>query len=404
MKKKSLSSWLSPGGNNLFQTIKALCAEREAEGKKVWRLTIGKPEGPALLSARKACSQAVLSDRETMHEYQDNGSPGIPNFSRDFVQLHLSRDLSEFEKGGQVKYLPLPGIKPALAMVILATGARAYFSLGGEYVATMTRPGYPTPADQCRYLRVNNYPLPTYPGNNFQFAPSDLEPRTKLIMVNYPHNPSGQIATVDFWKKLCRYCARNGIRLFNDGAYAILAHDKKCAMLSEVAVDFPKLSWAEAFSASKVIANGTGWRIGAMVGSADFISDIATVKGNSDSGFFAPAAVGTLRCMQEDMDSIIDNRRMYGRRIRLITKILTDRGMKLAVKPGAGFFTLWLAPKKAFGRDMENAEAFNHLMIEKTGIAGVHFGEYIRYAVTSPIERPEWVQAIEAGFDKAKVK
>jgi aspartate/methionine/tyrosine aminotransferase len=401
MNQNNLPSWLPPGGSNLFQSIKALCVARETAGKKVWRLTIGQPKGPALLSAREACAQAVLSDQEAMHEYQDNGSPGIPNFSQDFVQLHLPRSLKKFEESGQIKYLPIPGIKPTLGMVILATGS--YCALNPQGVATMTSPGYPTPADQCRYLAMHNYALPTNPQNHFRFSPSEIDQRVKLVMTNYPHNPSGQIATISFWEKLCCHCAEHDIRLFNDGAYVILAHTKKCAMLSEIAVDFPELSWAEAFSASKVISNGTGWRIGAIVGSADFIGDIATIKGNCDSGFFAPAAVGTLRCMQEDMDSIVANRKVYGRRINLLTKLLTSRSMKLAVKPGAGFFTLWLAPKEAFGRKIKDAEQFNYLMIEKTGVAGVHFGEYIRYAVTSPIENSEWIQAITKAFDKAKV-
>lgn len=393
-------SWLPPGGKNLFQEMKALCRDREAAGGKVWRLTIGQPTGPALATARKACSTAVLSDRESMHEYQDNGSPGIPGFAREFVEIHLARNLEEMERSGRIKFLPIPGIKPMLGLVVLSTGP---FAGKDITVATMTEPGYPTPADQCRYFRVPNVALPTNTENAFRFDPSDIDPAVTLVMTNYPHNPSGQVATESFWRKLCRHCSDRGIRLFNDAAYAILAHVEEACTLSRVAVDFPDLSWVEAFSASKVIANGTGWRIGAMAGSPDFIDDIATIKGNTDSGFFAPAAIGTLECMQKDMASIVRNREMYGSRIRLLSTLLTDRGMKQAVYPGAGFFTLWLAPKHAFGRSMEDAEQFNKLMIHETGVAGVHFGRYVRYAVTSPIEEPAWVEAVSSAFDRAAV-
>lgn len=393
-------SWLPRGGKNLFQEIKAMCREREAAGHKVWRLTIGQPTGPALATARKACSEAVLSDLESMHEYQDNGSPGIPGFAQDFVQIHLPRNIGEFEQNGRIRFLPIPGIKPMLGLIVLSTGPFA----GREItVASMTAPGYPTPADQCRYLRVPNVALPTNTENAFRFHPGDIDPTVRLVMTNYPHNPTGQVATEPFWRDLCRHCSDRGIRLFNDGAYAILSHTDEACMLSNVAVDFPDLSWAEAFSASKVIANGTGWRVGAMVGSPDFIDDVATIKGNTDSGFFAPAAVGTLRCMQQDMASIVRNRETYGNRIRLLSELLTDRGMKQAVYPGAGFFTLWLAPKHAFGRHMEDAEQFNKLMIQETGVAGVHFGRYIRYSVTSPIEERPWVEAIASAYDRAKV-
>lgn len=394
-------SWLPEGGANLFQEIKRTCLAREKSGGKVYRLTIGQPSGPALESARLACADAVLTDKESMHEYQDNGSPGIPDFARDFVQLHVLRGLNKFFDSGQISLLPIPGIKPMLGQVILSTGV----STGKKVVvATMTDPGYPTPAVQCRYLRVDNIVLPTNPDNSFRFDPHDISLAVKLVMANYPHNPSGQIATKEFWLRLCQYCSDYGIRLFNDAAYAILAHDNEACTLAEVAVDFPNLSWVEAYSASKVIGNGTGWRIGAMVGSADFIADIATIKGNTDSGFFAPAAVGVLRSMQSDRKSIIENRIIYGDRIELLSEKLISYGMKPAVRPGAGFFTLWLSPKQAFNQEVENAEQFNRLMIEKTGVAGVPFGKYIRYAVTSPIEEISWQEVISAAFDAANVR
>lgn len=71
-------SRLPKGGMNLFQTIKAKRAEAAAKGIKIINLSIGQPEGPALESARIAAAEAVMSDAESMHEYQDNGSPRCP--------------------------------------------------------------------------------------------------------------------------------------------------------------------------------------------------------------------------------------------------------------------------------------------------------------------------------------
>src|SRR5512138_3703424 len=106
-------SYLPAGGVNLFQAIKAKSREAEAAGQKLYRLSIGQPAGPALLSARKAASEAVMSDLESMHEYQDNGSPGVPDFARRFVQAHFNFSLA----GKEVEYLPIPGIKPMLGLV-----------------------------------------------------------------------------------------------------------------------------------------------------------------------------------------------------------------------------------------------------------------------------------------------
>lgn len=393
--KQPRQSWLPVGGGNLFQRIKAQCVEAEKQGVMLYRMSIGQPSGPALESARRAASEAVLSRAETMHEYQDNGSPGVPDFAMKFVASQVMH--MDFEN---YAVLPIPGIKPILGMIPKACGG-----IGGKKISmyTMTAPGYPTPADQANYLGMDHQSLITNPENNFLFSTGDIDvDTTDLIMTNYPHNPSGQVATREWWRSLCEFCEFYGIRLFNDGAYAVLAHSKEaCTLTDAIRGDFPNLSWVEALSASKVIGNGTGWRIGALVGSPDFVADIATIKGNSDSGFFAPAAAGVLNAVQHDSVSIQKRRMIYGDRINFLISILQTHKMRLAVRPGAGFFTLWLTPKKAFGQDIDDAEKFNNLMIVNTGLVGVPFGRYIRYAVTSPIEN--WEKAINEGFEKAAV-
>jgi aspartate/methionine/tyrosine aminotransferase len=194
---------------------------------------------------------------------------------------------------------------------------------------------------------------------------------------------------------------KNDVRVFNDNPYYILSHVKESCALTEVANDFQKLSWAEAFSASKVISNGTGWRVGAIVGSQDFVGDIATIKGNTDSGFVAPMAIGVLKAMETDKSNVFACRQLYKRRINILIDIMTGHGMRLAIEPGAGFFTLWQRPDKAFGMEIRDAEHFNYLMIEKTGVVGVHFEPYIRYSVTGDIEA--MAKVIDEAFDKAVV-
>ena len=398
---------LPPGGANLFQDIKKKTRAAEERGVKIFPLTIGQPKGPALETARLAASEAVLSDQESMHEYQDNGSPGIENFARDFINLHqYSGPLRD-----GLAYLPTPGTKSMLGLIPMACGHIGTVQWGGQQppfneilVGTMTNPGYPTPAVLCTYLRTPQYALNTTPENKFIFSASDIRPGTTLLMVNFPHNPTGQIASEMFWQELCAHCVNHGIRLFNDSAYSSLAYDHDAVTLAEVAQNFPDLSWCEAYSASKLIANATGWRIGAMVGSPDFMGDIATIKGNWDSGFFAPAAIGVLECLKSDIASIDAVGDQYHARNLLLMELLSAAGMKLAVKPRAGFFSLWLAPKEAFGVPIKDAEHFNDLMIDNTGFPGVPFGKYIRYSVTAPIEDPEWDNAIKEGFKNATAK
>jgi LL-diaminopimelate aminotransferase len=388
-------SWLFEGGANLFQEIKEQTAAAEQRGVKILKLSIGQPQGPALLSAREAAAKAVMSDAESMHEYQDNGSPGVPNFAERFVQAHLRSSPLDTKR---VDFLPIPGIKPMLGLIPLACGFADRIK-----VATTTRPGYPTPRDWCRgYLGLTVNELYLGPENNFLFTIGDLDlGKVQLVMMNYPHNPTGQIATRDWLEALCQYCAKHDIRLFNDAAYYALSYGPKSVCLAEVAVRFSGLSWAEAFSASKLIGNGTGWRVGAIVGSPDFVADIKTIKGNTDSGFVAPMAAGVIHAVENDSASIKKVAETYRRRSQLLVSLLRQRGMQLAVEPRAGFFTLWKVPKRAFGENVQDAKQFNFMMIERTGVVGVHFHPYIRYAVCGDVEA--MAGEIDEAFKKANV-
>ncbi len=371
-------SWLPAEKPNLFQAIRAKRAEVQERGVKLIDLSIGEPRGPALLSARNAAAAAIMSEKEEIHRYQYNASPGVPGFARDFVEFNVRHKIENKD----VSFLPIAGIKRMLGLFPVTCGSWHR----PVTVATMTDPGYPFPADWCKYLRVEHYPLPLNPQNSFLFGAADIRAGTSLIMTNYPHNPTGCVADRAFWRGLCRYCSDKNIRLVNDAAYIVLSHSPRSIALTDVAMEFPDLSWAEAFSASKVIGNGTGWQVGAMAGSPDFIDDIANVKGNTDEGFVAAMAIGVKASCEGDWDGIDRCRQLYRDRLELLIKLLTGRGMRLAAQPEAGFFSLWLVPDHAFGEKITSAEHFNFLVMERTGVIGVHFEpSYMRYAVCEDI-------------------
>ena len=372
-------SRLPIGGSNVLQAVRAKRREAEEAGVKLLDLSIGEPKGPALLSAREAAAIAVMSEDEAMHSYQYNDSQGVPGFARKFIQAHVPRSLED----GDVDYLTIPGIKPILGMLPLACGCADQ----DITVATTTDPGYPIPADWCAYHpRSDHYALSLNPENDFRFPTRSILNGTNLVMMNYPHNPSGQIAQEDWLREVCQFCSDRDIRLFNDAAYIILSHGPESATLSQVALDFPDLSWAEAFTAAKLIGNGTGWHVGAMVGSPDFIGDIKEVKGKTDTGFVAPMAAGVAAAFESDQEGISRYCDMYRSRLWTLIEIMTGQGMRLAIEPSAGFFTLWLTPTRAFGQPVESSQDFNFRMITETGLVGVHFSPYLRYAVCADIE------------------
>lgn len=371
-------SRLPAGGANVFQKIRQKRTDALAQGLSLLDLSIGEPKGAALLSARQAAQAAVMSEDEAMHAYQYNESPAVPDFSKRFVTAHLRRDLSE----ATVDYVPIPGIKPILGLLPLACGCAQQ----PVTVATTTKPGYPIPANWCDYhVHATHYALPLSSENGFRFATADIQPGTDLIMVNYPHNPSGQVASADWLRDLCQHCSDNDIRLFNDAAYIALSHDDDSATLAEIAVDFPDLSWCEGYTAAKLIGNGTGWHVGAMIGSPDFIADVKEVKGKTDAGFVAPMAAGVIATLETDQANIDAMRETYRSRLTLLMNLMKDCGMRLAIEPKAGFYTLWETPTQAFGKPVSDAEAFNFAMIETVGVVGVHFPGYVRYAVCADV-------------------
>lgn len=387
-------SRLGQSDENVFQIIRARRGEAQARGVKLIDLSIGEPRGPALLSARTAAAEAIMSTEEAMHSYQYNASPAVRDFAPRFVQAHVSRALPSAD----VDYLPIPGIKPILGLLPLACGCAERRIT----VATMTDPGYPTPVDWCKYHPlVEHYPLPLNPENAFRFGPDDIRQGTDLVMMNYPHNPSGQVATAEWLRRICAACSERNVRLFNDAAYAVLSYTPESSILASIAPDDPNLSWAEAFTAAKLIGNGAGWHVGAMVGSPDFIGDLKVVKGKTDTGLVAPMAAGVVAAFESDQEGIAQGREMYRSRLHTFIKLLTAGGMRLALEPAAGFFTLWKTPTRAFDTAVTGAEHFNLMMIEATGVVGVHFPPYMRYAVCADVEAV--AGDIEEAFRKARV-
>lgn len=419
-----LKSLLPAAGENMFQRAKKKRAEAEARGVKVINLSVGDPAGPAPLEARQAAAEAVMSSSPAYHGYQDNGCNPMPDWAKRFAQTHVRTNLSGLNQE-LVDYLPIPGIKPTLSTVIRSCGAW----LAGERpiinhdmkVATMTKPGYMTPATQCKMAKnVDHMHLPMDAEKGFLFSPDDIRHAAAetfgemfgegdLIMLNLPLNPAGIVGIEEWLRDLCSFCQRWGIRLWNDGAYSKLMYSARARTLTDVAVQFPDLEWAEAFSASKAgkIGEGgmTGWRVGAVVGSKTFVGDIRRINGEDNSGFNAALAIGALHFLENCQDQIGELGKFYQGKLELLTNILTERGMRLAVKPEAGFFVLFDCPKRAFGQDIADADQFNELMTNNTGVNGIAFtegGNWIRYAVCAA-DVNVFADSIREGFEKAAV-
>jgi aspartate/methionine/tyrosine aminotransferase len=240
--------------------------------------------------------------------------------------------------------------------------------------------------------------------------------RADLVFTIRPGNPAAVGAGAADWKELIAFCLEKGMRLVNDAAYAGLAAGGAHVPLAAVAKDYSDLEWLELYSVSKSF-NDPGARLGALVGSRDFVEDFRLVKGNTDSGP-VPAVMAAYGEFLSDpaaaARALGEIRGLYEKRVSYLIPRLKQAGLRPACETEAGFFTLWKVPAEALGRalpEANRAEAFNRAVIAETGIVGVHFtgsdGEgrpepLIRYAVCADVLDPKFQERLESRLSLLK--
>ena len=214
--------------------------------------------------------------------------------------------------------------------------------------------------------------------------PADALKRAKVMVLNYPNNPTGASATPEFFREVVAFAKKNRLIVIHDFAYAALVFDgRPLSLLStpgamELAV--------ELHSCSKNF-NMTGWRCGFVTGNPDMVRAYGDVKDNSDSGqFLAIQKAAAYAFDHPEITRKIANK--YSRRMDSLIPVLQNLGFK-ARKPKGSFFIYARAPKSAAigGKkiDFPDAESFSQWLIAEKLISTVPWdeaGPYIRFSVT----------------------
>lgn len=397
-------------GINLFQLIYILIREyTERTGQKPLNLSLGNPDGvpdPRVLELQAKFAKDPAYD---FHTYAEDKN--INQFAELMVQTHTGFNPTDYP---HLKALPIPGIKTTTALLPLACGLHLPDQQRRKDFHVVTNlPAYDVMGTWSnQYLATNRIVWPLLSKDNMRLNMDLLQgaldkariKRPDLIFVIRPGNPAAVGASQEEWKALIEFCIKHQCRLVNDGAYTGLASANHVSLMS-VAKDYPELEWAEMFSLSKSF-NDPGARLGAIVGSKDFIDDYVMIKGNTESGPvpFVMAAYAELFKDQKLTQSILkDLQKMYQSRLEYLIGSLKRIGLRQACETDAGFFTLWKAPRRILGRDllqdpstkdMPLSEALNRTIISETGIVGVHFqgispdggsDPLIRYAVCADV-------------------
>ena len=204
----------------------------------------------------------------------------------------------------------------------------------------------------------------------------------KLMWINYPHMPSGSLASISFLKKLVDFAASNNILLVNDNPYSFILNKKPISIMNvEGAMEY----CIELNSLSKSF-NMAGWRIGFAVGNKEYISNILKVKSNIDSGMFLPLQLGAVSALSESKEWFKSLNKEYQKRRELVWVLAEKLNCKFS-KNTAGMF-VWAKISST-----NNSKKFVDKLLNEKDIfvaPGVIFGSngegYIRISLCNTIE------------------
>jgi LL-diaminopimelate aminotransferase len=301
-------------------------------------------------------------------------------------------------KQAAAKYLEkvcgVPGINPE-SEIIHSIGSKAALSIlpatlinPGDYVL-MTIPGYPVFGTHAKYYGGLVHNLPLTEQNHFlpdlDSVPRDILAKSKVLVLNYPNNPTGASATPDFFEAVVAFARRHHLVVIHDAAYAALVFEGR--PLSFLATPGAKEVGVELHSASKTF-NMTGWRCGFVAGNELLVKAYGDVKDNSDSGQFL--AIQHAAAHGFDHPEITEQiATKYSRRMTALVEVLARSGFK-ARKPKGSFFLYVRAPRAATAQggkriDFASAEGVSQWLITEKLLSTVPWddaGAYLRFSVT----------------------
>lgn len=224
--------------------------------------------------------------------------------------------------------------------------------------------------------------MPLTKDNGFLPDLAAIDPATakaaKIMVVNYPNNPTAAVADADFYQRLVEFALANSIIVVSDAAYTEMAFDgyKPLSFMQtpgamEVGIEFHSLSKTY---------NMTGWRLGFAVGNAELVGGLGQVKSQIDSGAFDAVQIAGIEALEGDQSSLDDMRALYTKRRDVLVEGLQGLGLEVE-KPKATFY-VWCATPKG----MKSAD-FTKRLLSECGIVttpGNGFGAPGRATCASP--------------------
>lgn len=369
----STASRLAHTGEYYFSRKLRELAALNAAGANIISLGIGSPDLPPHPSVVAAL--AATASQPTAHGYQSyQGTPALRRAMAAFYQKSYGVALDP-----ATEVLPLAGSKEGLMHIGMT------FLEAGDAVL-IPNPGYPTyraVAEICG-AEVHEYDLTAATGwlpDLNALAQTDLS-RVKMMLVNYPHMPTGTPASPAFLQRLVEFATAHGIMLVHDNPYGfVLNETPPTSLLSipgarEVALELNSLSKSH---------NLAGWRVGMLVGRADWLTEVLRFKSNMDSGMFLGTQQAAVAALALGDDWFQELNATYRARRELVVALL--RALGCAPAPGQVGLFIWAAvpPHYADGYALSDAVlAEARVFLTPGGIFGSNGNGYIRASLCQP--------------------
>ena len=245
--------------------------------------------------------------------------------------------------------------------------------------------------------------IPLLPGRDFFEelinAVKQTWPKPKLLILNFPHNPTTEVVDLEFFKKVVDFAKEHNILVVHDLAYADIVFDGYKAP-SFLQVPGAKDIGVEFFTLSKSY-NMPGWRVGFAVGNKKLIAALARLKSYMDYGMFQPIQIAAITALNGPQDCVKEVCNTYQKRRDVMVDSFNKAGWQIE-KPKATMF-VWARIPEQF-REMGSLE-FSKFLLKEAKVAvspGVGFGEYgDEYVRLALIENEHRTKQAAKGIKKA---
>lgn len=357
----------------VFNIVNELKAQARTRGEDIVDFGMGNPDQPTPDHIVEKLVE--VARRGDTHRYSQ--SKGIPRLRRAITDWYGRR----FDVGldPESEAIVTIGSKEGLAHLALAT-------LGPGDAVLVPNPAYPIHPYGFVIAGADIRHVPLVPGIDFfaglERAIRESWPQPKMLVLNFPGNPTTQCVELDFFEKVVEIAREHGIWVIHDLAYADIVFDGYVAP-SILQVPGARDVAVESFSLSKSY-NMPGWRVGFMCGNATLISALARMKSYLDYGMFTPIQVASILALDGPQDCVEEIRQRYKSRRDVLCEGLNAAGWRIE-KPRATMFT-WATIPAAY-KDMGSLE-FSKKLLRDAKVAvspGIGFGEYgddhVRFAL-----------------------